>query len=127
MDRVLPTARHLCNVSSELCCPDAKPLRWISPLVIGFGVIAISALLVIFEEYLFIAEPSSQTAALHMEMRGYGMNQYSSGYGMDSYSAGYSTDPHSTVVPMVEAYDYAEVDGFFGGQPRFSLHNQFYG
>ena len=29
---------HRCDVSSELCCPDAKPRRW-APLVTRFGVI----------------------------------------------------------------------------------------
>ena len=33
-----PTARHRCDVSSELCCSVAKPRRWIPPLVTRFGV-----------------------------------------------------------------------------------------
>ena len=37
---VSPTARHRCDVSSELCCPDAKPRRWIPPLVTRFSVIS---------------------------------------------------------------------------------------
>ena len=36
---VSPIARHRCDVSSELCCPGAKPRRWIPPLVTRFGVI----------------------------------------------------------------------------------------
>ena len=31
--------RHRCDVSAELCCPDAKPRRWIPLLVTRFGVI----------------------------------------------------------------------------------------
>ena len=27
-DLVSPAARHCCDVSSELCCSDAKPRRW---------------------------------------------------------------------------------------------------
>ena len=38
-DTVLPTTRHRCDVSSELCCPVAKPRRWAPPLVTRFGVI----------------------------------------------------------------------------------------
>ena len=34
-----PTTRHRCDVSSELCCPGAKPRRWASPLVTRFNVI----------------------------------------------------------------------------------------
>ena len=34
-----PTARHRCDVSSELCSPGAKPRRWASPLVTRFGVL----------------------------------------------------------------------------------------
>ena len=26
-DKLSPTARHRCDVSSELCCPGAKPRR----------------------------------------------------------------------------------------------------
>ena len=36
---VSPTARLRCDVSSELCCPGAKPRRLTSPLVSRFGVI----------------------------------------------------------------------------------------
>ena len=39
---VSPTARHRCYVSSELCCPGAKPRRWGGwgpTLVARFGVI----------------------------------------------------------------------------------------
>ena len=32
-DTASPTARHHCDVSSELCCPDTKPQRWAPPLV----------------------------------------------------------------------------------------------
>ena len=31
---------HCCDVSSDLCCPDAKPRRWILPLVTRFGIIS---------------------------------------------------------------------------------------
>ena len=34
-----PTARHRCDVSSELCCPSAKPRRWAPLLVTRFDVI----------------------------------------------------------------------------------------
>ena len=33
------TARHLCDVSSELYCPGDKPRRWTPPLLTRFGVI----------------------------------------------------------------------------------------
>ena len=36
---VSPTTRHRCDVSSELCCTDAKLRRWTPPLVTRFGVI----------------------------------------------------------------------------------------
>ena len=36
---VLPTARHRCDNSSELCYPDAKPPRWIPRHVTRFDVI----------------------------------------------------------------------------------------
>ena len=36
---VLLTARHHCDVSSELCCPVAKPRRWTTPLVTHFGLV----------------------------------------------------------------------------------------
>ena len=39
MDTVSPTTRHRCDVSSELCCPGAKPRRWAPQLVTRFGVI----------------------------------------------------------------------------------------
>ena len=39
-DTVSPTARHRCDVSSELCCPDAKQRRWTPPLVTRFGAIS---------------------------------------------------------------------------------------
>ena len=32
-DTVSPTACLRCDVFSELCCPGAKPQRWIPPLV----------------------------------------------------------------------------------------------
>ena len=32
-DTMSPTACHRCDVSSELCCPGAKPRRWTPPLV----------------------------------------------------------------------------------------------
>ena len=32
-DTLSPTVRHRCDVSSELCFPSAKPLRWAQPLV----------------------------------------------------------------------------------------------
>ena len=35
---VLPTARHRCDVSSELCSSGTKPGRWAPPLVTRFGV-----------------------------------------------------------------------------------------
>ena len=35
---VSPTARHRCDVSSELCCPRAKPRRWAPPFDTRFGV-----------------------------------------------------------------------------------------
>ena len=38
-DSVLPTARHSCDVFSELCCSGAKSRRWIPPLVTHFDVI----------------------------------------------------------------------------------------
>ena len=34
-----PTARRRCDVSSELCCPGAKPQRWAPILISLFGVI----------------------------------------------------------------------------------------
>ena len=34
--RVSPTTRHRCDVSSELCVPDAKPRIWIPALVTRF-------------------------------------------------------------------------------------------
>ena len=35
-----PTVRYrCCDVSSELCCPDARPRKWIPPLVTRFGEI----------------------------------------------------------------------------------------
>ena len=37
---MLATTHHRCAVSSELCCPGAKPRRWIPPLVTRFGVIS---------------------------------------------------------------------------------------
>ena len=38
-DTVSPTARNRCDVSLELlCCPEARPLRWVPPLVTRFGV-----------------------------------------------------------------------------------------
>ena len=36
---VSPTARHRCDVSSELCSEGAKPRRWIPPVVTRFDVI----------------------------------------------------------------------------------------
>ena len=39
-DTVSPMVRHRCDVSSELCCPGAKPRRWAPPFVLRFGVIA---------------------------------------------------------------------------------------
>ena len=39
LDKVSPTARHRCHLSSELCCPDAEQWRWTSPFVKRFGVI----------------------------------------------------------------------------------------
>ena len=36
---VSPTARHRCDVFTELCSPGAKP-RWAPPLVTRFGVIS---------------------------------------------------------------------------------------
>ena len=33
------TARHRCDVLSELCSPGAKPRRWTTTLVTRFGVI----------------------------------------------------------------------------------------
>ena len=39
LDTVSPTARHRCDVSSELCCPGAKPQRWAPLFVIRLGVI----------------------------------------------------------------------------------------
>ena len=39
-DAVSSTARLRCNVSSELCCPGAKPRRWAPPLVVRFGEIS---------------------------------------------------------------------------------------
>ena len=36
---VPPTTLHRCCVSSKLCWPGAKPLRWVLPLVTRFGVI----------------------------------------------------------------------------------------
>ena len=34
----LPTALHSCVVSSEVCCPGAKPRKRARPLVTRFGV-----------------------------------------------------------------------------------------
>ena len=34
-----PTARHRCDVPSELCSQGAKPRRWVPPLVTRFGEI----------------------------------------------------------------------------------------
>ena len=36
---VSPTARHRCDVSSQLCIPCAKQRRWAPPLVTRFGVL----------------------------------------------------------------------------------------
>ena len=36
---VLSTARHRCDVFSELRCPGARLRRWVLPLVTRFGVI----------------------------------------------------------------------------------------
>ena len=36
---VSPTTRHRCDVSSELCCPGAKPRRWAPQLVTRLSVI----------------------------------------------------------------------------------------
>ena len=36
---VSPATRHSYDVSSELCCPGAKPRRWAPQLVTRFGVI----------------------------------------------------------------------------------------
>ena len=36
---VSPAARHLCDVSSELCSPGDKLQRWAPPLVTRFDVI----------------------------------------------------------------------------------------
>ena len=36
---VSPTARHRCDVPSELCSPGAKPRKWAPALVTRFGVI----------------------------------------------------------------------------------------
>ena len=33
-----PKSRHRCDVSSALCCQDAKMRRWALPLVTGLGV-----------------------------------------------------------------------------------------
>ena len=33
------TARHRCDVSAELCCPGAKPRRWVPPIVARIGEI----------------------------------------------------------------------------------------
>ena len=38
-DTVSPTARHRCDVSSELCCIGAMPRTRVPPLVTRFGVI----------------------------------------------------------------------------------------
>ena len=40
-DTVSPTARHHCDVSSELCCPGAKSRSWAPTLATRFGVIPI--------------------------------------------------------------------------------------
>ena len=39
-DTVSPTARHRCDVSSELCCLGSEPRRWNPPLVTRFGVMS---------------------------------------------------------------------------------------
>ena len=39
LDTVSPTIRHRCDVSSELCCPGAKPRRWAPPPVTRFGML----------------------------------------------------------------------------------------
>ena len=39
LDTVSPSARHRCDVSSELCRPGANPRRLIPPLVTRFGAI----------------------------------------------------------------------------------------
>ena len=36
---VSPTTRHRYDLSSELCCPDAKPRSWTPSLQTRFGVI----------------------------------------------------------------------------------------
>ena len=33
-----PTARHRCDIPSELCFPGAKPRRWTPPLVTSYSV-----------------------------------------------------------------------------------------
>ena len=35
---VSPTARHRCDVSSDLCSLGVKPRKWAPPLVTRFGV-----------------------------------------------------------------------------------------
>ena len=37
IDKVSPTARHLRDISFELCCPGFKPRRLMPPLVTRFG------------------------------------------------------------------------------------------
>ena len=49
-----PTARHRCDVSSELCSPGAKPQRWAPPLVTRFGVIPVPR---VYNEDLIFAKP----------------------------------------------------------------------
>ena len=39
IDTMSPTARHRCDVSSELCSSGAKPRRWTPPNVTRCGVI----------------------------------------------------------------------------------------
>ena len=38
LDVMSPAARYRSDVSSEMCCPGAKPRRWTLPLVARFGV-----------------------------------------------------------------------------------------
>ena len=37
--KVSSTARHRGDVSSELCCPGAKPRKWAPPIVSRLGLI----------------------------------------------------------------------------------------
>ena len=46
---MLPTTCHRCDVSSKLCCQDAKPLRWVPPLDTRFGVITASIIKISFD------------------------------------------------------------------------------